>query len=367
MKNGKVEILFFLSNLLGGGAARTVLNVLKYLDRRKFSSTLAVLDYHEDQPFAAGVPEDVPIIDLAGRARRSIGKISKLLKTQDPDITFSTLPQVNTAVAIAHRLSRSRSRLVLRETNHSEIGLTTNRLMFRLRKYSYRVCNAAVALSKGIGEELVRVFGIPEEKVITIYNPIDIVNILELAEKIPASGTIKGKVNLISCGRLVKQKNYPLLFNALQRIDRTKWDLNILGEGPEEENLKRLVAMLGISDSIHFLGFIKNPYSYMRQADLFVLSSAWEGFGHVIVESMACGTPVLSTDCPHGPAEILDNGTYGWLVPNGDVQSLTDKLKQLMDHREEITRMKEPSLKRANDFTARRIVIEYEEAFLSVL
>ncbi|MFW6271975.1 MAG: glycosyltransferase, partial [Desulfosalsimonas sp.] len=164
---------------------------------------------------------------------------------------------------------------------------------------------------------------------------------------------------ILGCGRLCAQKNFSLLICAFEKL-RKKHDarLVILGEGPQREKLERLVQEMGMQNDILLPGFVNNPYAYMARASLFVLSSDWEGLPGVLIQAMACGAPVVSTDCPSGPAEILENGKWGRLVPPGNVNALTEAINAAIEEKSypDVT-------KRAADFDADRAV----ERYLAVL
>nr|WP_281504606.1 glycosyltransferase [Chromohalobacter sarecensis] len=163
-------------------------------------------------------------------------------------------------------------------------------------------------------------------------------------------------------GRLDVQKNQALLLSAFSLAVKSVPDIKlvILGEGEEKNNLEKLASELGVKDSVDFVAFQDNPYPYYKAADLFVLSSDWEGFGNVIVEALACGTPVISTDCPGGPSTILANGKYGVLVPCGDAERLSS---EIVKHVSNIGAWSSEELKvRANEFTVETVAKKYLEA-----
>jgi len=167
-----------------------------------------------------------------------------------------------------------------------------------------------------------------------IYNPVVTDQLLAKAAApldhpwfVPGSPAV-----ILSAGRLTAQKDYPTLLRAFARLTAGREArLIVLGEGEARGSLEALARDLGVADQIFFASFVENPFAYMARADLFVLSSAWEGHPNVIVEAMACGTPVVSTDCPSGPAEILDNGKYGRLVPVGDADDLSAAMAATLD------------------------------------
>jgi glycosyltransferase involved in cell wall biosynthesis len=220
----------------------------------------------------------------------------------------------------------------------------------------------------------VKRYKIRPEHVKVIYNPIDLENIRENIEngllKKEHSHFLNGdKKTIITAGRLVRQKDQKTLIKAFEKVyQKVNADLVILGEGELEDELKKLVIDLSISERVHFIGFQHNPYIYFKKADLFVLTSIHEGFGHVIVEALSTGTPVISTNCQSGPKEVLDDGKYGTLTEVGNVEELAGKMLQILSMNEEdLLKLKENGYQRAADFDARDIVKQYEDTFMEVI
>ena len=214
---------------------------------------------------------------------------------------------------------------------------STSKWKAKLRPFIYRTYNFADvvhAVSKGVADDLLS-FGVRREKIKVIYNPIISPDLEKKGnEPVPHLWFQEKRTwpIIIGVGRLVPQKDFLLLLRAFS-IVRKKRDarLLILGEGEQRPLLENLARDLGIVSDFSLPGFSNNPYAYMKQSDLFVLSSAWEGFGNVLAEAMALGTPVVSTNCFHGPAEILENGRYGELVPVGDPIILADAILRALD------------------------------------
>jgi len=163
-------------------------------------------------------------------------------------------------------------------------------------------------------------------------------------------------------GRLTEQKDIPTTLRAFERISKSQdVELVLLGEGELRGKLRDLAWDLGIEESVHMPGFVDNPFPYMRAADVLVLSSRWEGFGNVLVEAMACGTPVVSTECPGGPPEILRDGKYGKLVPVGDHKALADAVTQTLENPIGASRF----VDRAIDFDYQKITKNYEDCIFT--
>ncbi|MBU0731983.1 glycosyltransferase [Patescibacteria group bacterium] len=183
-----------------------------------------------------------------------------------------------------------------------------------------------VCISEGVADNMHEKFKISKNKLVVIHNGFDF-------DLLKGTGEQKRKSNVIlAVGRLAPQKDYPTLLKAFRLVrDKTDAELWIIGDGDLEKKLKKQADMLGISEHIKWLGYQKNPFKYMKQATVFALSSAWEGFGNVITEAMACQCPVVSTDCPYGPSEIISHNKDGYLVTVGDFEKLADHIIKLLD------------------------------------
>ena len=237
------------------------------------------------------------------------------------------------------------------------------RLMIQyLYKYAERVIN----VSEQGAHDIIENFQIDKQKVQCIYNPVDIESIQERAlesktvpDDIPADRPI-----ILTVGRLTRQKDYPTLLGAFRIVLKEQNAfLIILGEGEERDALIGLSKNLGIDSHILFAGFQKNPYPFFRRADCFVLSSIYEGFGIVLVEAMACGCPVISTDCLAGPGEIIEDGQSGLLVPVGDIQLLAKQVLSVLLDRSLKNKLKAGGIQRMSAFHHLRIVGQYECLF----
>jgi glycosyltransferase involved in cell wall biosynthesis len=225
-------------------------------------------------------------------------------------------------------------------------------IQFGLATALYRTADAIVAVSEGARDDLANYYHLPIERIKTIYNPVMIDEIRRQADEqvsLPGSDTA---IRLISVGSLSEQKDISTAIRALAHLrDTHDVELLLLGKGEQQEQLETLATELNVDNYVHFLGFVDNPFPYMRAADALVLSSKYEGFGHVIVEAIACGTPVVATDCPGGPSEIIDDGTYGQLVPVGDHEALSEAITATLANPMEERHL----LERAQQFEYERI------------
>jgi len=365
-------ILFVLPSLGWGGAERTILNIVNHLDRERYRPILTL--YRKEGSYLSLLREDIHVEELkSSRARFSIPRLSHVIRTLKPGLIFSTIRYINLATTLSSMLARTGTPVLLRESNHqTAAGIGTRSWREQLVGWSYRRAQKVVSLSNGVREDVIKRYQLPPEQVITIYNPVDLDNIAELAVKPVNDSTFQQEINgnlyfqIIAVGALERQKGYDLLIKAVARLDHIPYKLRILGEGSEKERLTRLVRDLGVEDRVLLMGFQKNPYAWMVGADLFVLSSRWEGFGHVITEAMACGTPVLAARCRAGPDEIITNDVDGRLCEPESISSLAyhiDELWREPAKRKRYATMARESIRR---FDVGIIVRNYERLFSEV-
>lgn len=366
----KKKILFYMSSLKGGGAERTIVNIINNINKSKFDVTLVLIS-NRKHDYIDLVSKDVNIRFLdCSKLRYCLSKLRRIILEEKPDLLFSTIVDNNFTLIISKLLSFKKVPVIVREASNRTQSGNVSRLNKILTYILYNLfTKKVIALSEGVKDDLVKNFYIKRQKVHVIYNPIEIKKIERLSlEQIYDFKKVDGYKYIISVGRLVKQKDFVTLIKAIKLVlNNENVKLIILGKGPEQEALVELSKDLRIEDKVIFLGFKKNPYKYMKLADLFVLSSKWEGFGHVIVEAMAVGTPVISTDCKSGPSEILKDNKYGMLVPVNDHKILAKKIVELLNNKRMRQNYITTGCKRAKDFEAKKIVKEYEELFLSVI
>ena len=363
------KVMFFIYRMGGGGAARTILNIVNHLDRQQFEPILVTLNFN--YTYEQYVNDDVTFIKLpVKRLRQAIVPLAKLIHKERPHLLFSTVPNYNTIAILAKLLSRTKTKLIVREAAFLGGTWKTNLL---LKGYGmlYRLANRVIALSEGVKENLIRRYHIPKGRIKVIYNPVDIEHIISESEKVPEENFLftDQKQTIITAGRLVAEKDHATLLRSFAKLnDRSNKQLIILGEGELEQALKTLAKDLGIEERVFFLGFKQNPYAYIERADVFALTSTTEGFGHVLVEALALGTPVVSTRCRPGAEEILGEEKYGLLANVGDSNQFAKQLEtalSLTEDEKEIVISK--GKERAADFAVEKIVHEYEQVFLQVI
>lgn len=331
----------YIHDLSPGGVERQCLVLARELRGRGINVALIVHQLRGE--LLPLLPEGVPVINLqARRTLHDVVKLRRYLRKVRPDILMANVDHNNIAAALAKSLAGTTTRLVICQHNPISAGFhATVNWKHRLVPMCYRLLSRtvdhAVAVSNGIARELVHQAGLSPSKVSTIYNAV-IGDEFEALSQAPVQHpwlAARDCPVFVTAGRLVEMKDHRNLLRAFAlHHRRRKARLIILGAGPMMDELRDFAASLGIGDRVAFQGFVQNPLPYMRAADAFVLSSRSEGFGNVLVEALGCGTPVVSTDCPHGPADILARGEYGLLVPPRDPVALANALGQVLDERE---------------------------------
>ena len=320
-------------------------------------------------PRLAEVRSGVRLVALgARRALAALPPLVSYLRRERPKALLSSMEHVNLIAVWARRMSRASTRLVLGVPNvqsENVRGSATRRERFVpwLARLFYPWADEIVAVSRGAADDLARSARLPRERIRVIYNPVVTPELLERAGEPAPHPWLEpgGPTVILGAGRLTAQKDFATLVRAfaLARARAARpVRLIILGEGELREALQALASDLGAAPEVRFPGFVENPYAFMSRSKVFVLSSAWEGFGLALVEAMACGTPVVSTDCPAGPAEILDGGKYGRLVPVGDAQALAEAILATLAAPPPADVLR----RRAQDFSLEKIGAQYMEA-----
>lgn len=347
--------------LHGGGAEKAVVNLLKGLAERDEFDLDLVLSAREG-PYLDQVPKQVRIIDLnKGRVITSILPLANYLKQNRPWALIGNMGHVNVVASMARELARIQTRLVLVEQNTlsaSKSHLQRAKLVPYFMKLLYPRANAVAGVSAGVARDLEQQLGLEKETVEVLNNPIVNKDLIAQSQAIldhPWFAENSPPV-FLAVGRLNPQKDFPNLLHAFALVRKQKTArLIILGEGQERQNLEAIIDSLGISEDVLMPGFVKNPYAYMKRASCFVLSSRHEGLPTVLIEAIACGCPVVATNCPSGPDEILDHGAYGSLVPIENSQALAEAMLKTLEN----PPRKEILIQRANEYSTEKVVATY--------
>jgi glycosyltransferase involved in cell wall biosynthesis len=337
MNTTQKRLAFFLPGLYGGGAERIMLNLAKGISERGYPVDLILA--RAEGPYLAEIPVSVRLIDLkAARVLSSAPALIRYLRQERPAALLSAL-HANVVSLLSWRVAGVPFRVVVSEHNTlSYVVSGTPDLRWQIfpqfARLFYPWAGGIVAVSNGVAEDLAKTAKIRRDRIQTIYNPIVTPDLQEKSQAPldhPWFGAGEPPV-LLAVGRLTAQKAFDLLIQAFAKVRKThSTRLLILGEGEERPALEALVKQLGLEKDVSLPGFAPNPYAYMARAALFVLSSKWEGLPTVIVEAMSFGTPIVATDCPSGPREILRDGQYGQLVPVGDTDALANAIAATLD------------------------------------
>ena len=335
-ERARPDVALFLGTLGGGGAERVMLDIGRSLARRGVTVDLVVI--RAEGPYLEIVPREVRLVDLdSRRAATCLVKLLRYLGRERPKTLFATM-ETAVLVALIAKMSFARGvRVVVRQANTFSITFAhakfKDRVIMGMVKLLMPLADAVVANSNGAAGDLGRRVPRVSKRVRVVPNPVVTPELAEQAA-LPVEHPWFGDTGvpvILSAGRLVPLKDHATLLRAFARVVSSQpARLVILGEGPERGNLLRLVEELGIAEQVDLSGFRVNPFAYMSKARLMVHSSKYEGFPNVLVQAMACGTPVVSTDCDHGPREILEGGKWGRLVPVGDAEAMAEAIVETL-------------------------------------
>lgn len=365
MHDKRIRVLFFIPWLGGGGAERTFLNIINKVDRSRFEPVLVLC--HNRGTYLELLASDVCKITLDVPLKGCILPLALKIIQLKPDIIISTMRFSNLAAVASAKLLGIAQKVVVRETNNlTAAGINPRHVLEQAVGWAYRSAGRVVALSEGVREDIISRYRVKKKKVKRIYNPVNLNQIHRLCRQEAGDDVhadYEYQYRIITIGKLLPQKGQDLLIRAMSSMVHQSVHLTILGEGPDREQLKALASCLKVSERVSFLGFKKNPYAYLRGMDLFVLPSRWEGFGHVIVEAMACGVPVLSADCPSGPSEIIKHGMNGILCRPDSASSLSGSIDELLGNQKLRQHIRKNALNTIERFEIGKIVTEYEDLF----
>ncbi len=371
----EMRIMILVSSLGFGGAERMASNISRFLPQN-YERTILSFHSRRDYLFRGELIDlAIPYAPDAGFIRKirnlylKFRGLRRAFRKVKPDIVLSFTEGPN-IIALLGKLTGLNAKFVV------NTQVTPSNVYKGLYKHIYKFlistlyCHAdrVIALSKGVREELVNQFRVPVGLIDVIYNSVDIGAVeAMLNEPVYEAPFNDGVPVVVNVGRLSAQKNQSLLIKAFRRVrDAVPSRLAIIGVGKLEKELKALVNDLSLKDDVYFLGWQSNLFKYMKRATVFVLSSDYEGFANVIVEAMASGCPVVSTDCLSGPGEILDGGRFGILVPVGDDQCLAEEILKILRNQEFRRRLSASGRVRAKEFDTHFISLSYVRLFNSL-
>lgn len=359
------QLAFYIPSLKVGGAERVTVSVANGLARRGYDVDLLV-SYYEGT-FVTDVADAVTVFDLDTPRIPGIGvgasvpKLASYFRRRTPDIVLAQMLYASDVCLFAKVLSGSDATVV--PTVHNTVGMyepPKERLVHRLTTLMSGVAGQFVAVSDGVARSVVAELDVPRDQVSVLHNPIPVEDIrAQACESVPHRWLRADDVEVVlGVGSLDPQKDFVTFLNTFEHVHETNPDARaiLVGRGPEREKLERTAREREMEDTVSFVGYVDNPYSYMAGADVMLLSSRYEGLPTVLIEALACGCPVVSTDCPSGPDTILAGGRYGPLAPVGDDSGLADAvLATLADPPDRST-----LVDRARNFSPDTVLDEYE-------
>ena len=337
-QTGKTDIAFFLLDLDGGGAERSVLSVAREIAQRGYTVDVVVGDANSD--YRSEVSADVNLIDFASRRPlRVFRRLLAYLHDTQPAVTMAALDVANIMLIGAAKLGRYRGRTVLSQravvvASQRELPPLRRVLVQCLQRLSFRRADAVISNSHAAALDLETLLRVPAERIVTIHNAVDADRVNRLAREAPgdAPPAERQQPLIVSVGSLTARKDMATLIKAFHLVkSRRPARLVIIGKGDERANLERLVAELGLDESVSLPGFDANPYNRMAAATVFVSSSSEEGFPNVIAEALALGRRIVATDCPGDTAALLGQGRWGRLVPVGDAPRMAEAIVAALD------------------------------------
>lgn len=362
----KPRILFIIPSMHGGGSERVVSHLVRHINPARFDITLALVK--KEGVFLKGIPGYVEIINLGlSRTRYAPLKIFKLLWKQKPDIVFSTLGHLNLVIASLKHLLPKSIRFIARESstvslhNKNEVYPALFDFLFRT---VYKSFDRIVCQSGFMQLDLIQNYNIPAEKTLVINNPVDEDQICQVIGTAPNPFQETDRINFVAVGRLSKEKGFDRLIKAFKYVEDKTIHLSIIGDGVDKDKLVSLAEAEHLTDRISFLGFIPNPYVYMRYAKALIQTSYYEGFPNVVIEANACGVPVIGFRSPGGISEIINNAACGTLVEDGNLAALAQSITQAANTEYDRQRIMAYTSER---YSLNKVISSYETLFSELL
>ncbi len=360
---GPMRIALFAPSLRGGGAERSAANLAGGMAARGFRVDMVLV--RACGPYLDSLSEDVNVVDLnSSRVLFALPGLVRYLRHSRPHVLISFMDHANIIALMARTISGASTKVIGTVRNDKEAGVrqtrdSKERLVMALTRPVYQRLDRVVAVSHGVARSVAARSGVALDDVRVIYNPVVTARLLDMAVENPKCSWFEdGTPVVVGVGRLSEQKDFETLIRSFADVcSKRPARLIVLGEGGCRGRLERIVRDLGLQEDVLMPGFAANPFSYLSRADVFVLSSRWEGLPGVLIEAMACGCAVVSTDCPSGPDEILNGGDFGILVPVADVGAMSKAIEKTLETPPDTERLR----KRAGEFSMDRAVDEYLE------
>jgi len=358
----RIRLLVTTSDFVGRGAERELANLLQWLPRDRFDIALCLWRDVFDYP----CPADIPVT-IVGKSRpwhvvRVIHRLRKFVQEWNPDLVFSQLNYVSTVTGSALKALGKRPPWIARLAGNPDVEIRFPILPWT--RSSFQRATYVAGCSEGASRSIASHLRVPSERIVTLPNVVDVESVQFSSGEVDKNRGSNDRIVFVHAGRCVPQKHQAMLLDAFARAAIPDSELRILGVGPLRERLERQAKTLGIADRVKWMGFQPNPYAFFRQADCFVLSSRYEGLPNVVIEAMLCGLPVISTDCPYGPADLIDHQRTGLLTPLDDVTALSEAMRQMAADPSAARRMGDLAQVRMRErFAPEQVVDQYVDLF----
>lgn len=326
------RLLVVSPSLHGGGAERFASTLLAHLDRSRFECHLCLFRDRVTYPLRDDVTRHLVPKSRPWHTPGSIIALRRLLRDVAPDVVLGVMGPVGWLLAAARGHDRH-PRLVVRLASSTKRRVPrTDVLAARLVWSFLRRADRLVPNSEALGHEVRARLGRERESVVEVIgNPLDLEQMRRLAAAEPSGAEPADGPTVVSVGRLTRVKRPDILLDAFAHLTRdVRATLFVLGDGPLREAMERRARRLGIAGQVRFVGFVPNPYAWLARADLFVLTSDFEGLPNALIEAQALGVPAVATRCPTGPEEIVEHGVTGELVKVGSVKSVSEAMGRLL-------------------------------------
>jgi glycosyltransferase involved in cell wall biosynthesis len=369
-----VKLCVVVPSLAGGGAERVAVTVLSALDGAHYERVLYL--FSGEGVYFDRIAPGIRVVVAKQRSWQArMRELAAFLRVFRPDIVMPFLSYFITATAA--RLAGGGARVIFNQGTPTTGFLNDpdfpwrhalrRRLFAATTRFFYKRADAVVVTSQGVGDDLVTTYRVPRQKLRVLHNPVDLDAIKQASsESIADALPLPARPVVVSAGRLAAVKNYPLLIDAVaDLLTRLAVDTWILGEGDERDRLTRQVIDKGMKDAVWFLGFQANPWRFIAKADVFVLTSTYEGFGNVLVEAMACGVPVVATRSP-GTLEIIEDGRNGLLVEH-DARSVAVAIERLLADTNLRQRIVSQARADVEHYAVSRVAERYDRMFRELL
>lgn len=331
------KVIFLLPSLGGGGAERTVIQLANSFAEQGLQIHLGVCDLEgEKAKLLPEISSKVELVNLnCGRVMKSITPLKIKMRTEHYDCLVATQTHTNIVAGIAKKLAGVNTRLIFREVSTPSKNMKLQGIakfvLKTLVNWTYPMAQQVVCVSKGVEADFREYYGYKKNNLVTIYNPVlDDAYFEKLKMSVAHQFFNENNKVILAVGRLTEAKNFGFLIRSFKALHDQHPDtrLIILGEGELRAEFEALITELVLNEVVDLPGFHSNPYAYFKYASLFVLSSNWEGLPGVLIQALASKVKVVSTNCPSGPMEILDNAKFGLLVECNDQEGLTQAMHQ---------------------------------------